>query len=156
MSVGICGSDGAPCDRYTRYSTISTVYRYRYRNCTVLVARSEPLGVCDRSSHGRVRPNLSLSGQVSVGAKRPLESVGPSRAGHSRALSSDWTVPTSVVVVVFVPQRSEALVHVAEATSIVAEATTLISIYDGKNILSRLPQYVIYWLSQIIIIGGAL
>ena len=80
-------------------------------------------------------------------------------SGHSRALSSDWTVPTSVVVVVFVPQRSEALVHVAEATSIVAEATTLISIYDGKNILSRLtsdPQYVIYWLSQIIIIGGAL
>ena len=66
------------------------------------------------------------------------------------------TVPTSVVVVVFVPQRSEALVHVAEATSIVAEATTLISIYDGQNILSRLPQYVIYWLSQIIIIGGAL
>ena len=51
---------------------------------------------------------------------------------------------------------AEALVHVAEATSIVAEATTLISIYDGKNILSRLPQYVIYWLSQIIIIGGAL
>ena len=26
-------------------------------------------------------------------------------SGHSRALSSDWTVPTSVVVVVFVHQR---------------------------------------------------
>ena len=89
--------------------------------------------------------------------KFPLAQSVPLKAsGHSRALSSDWTVPTSVVVVVFVPQRSEALVHVAEATSIVAEATTLISIYDGKNILSRLPQYVIYWLSQIIIIGGAL
>ena len=25
-------------------------------------------------------------------------------SGHSRALSSDWTVPTSVEVVVFVPQ----------------------------------------------------
>ena len=91
--------------------------------------------------------------------KFPLAQSVPLKAsGHSRALSSDWTVPTSVVVVVFVPQRSEALVHVAEATSIVADRRLYPYqyIYDGKNILSRLPQYVIYWLSQIIIIGGAL
>ena len=86
--------------------------------------------------------------------KFPLvQSIGP-----LPCLLSGWTVPTSVGwwFIVFVPRSAEALVHVAEATSIVAEATTLISIYDGKNILSRLPQYVIYWLSQIIIIGGAL
>ena len=117
---GICGSDGATCDRYTRYST---VYRYRYRNCTVLVARSEPLGVCDRSSHGRVRPNLSLSGQVSVGAKHRATPVLCPVIGRSRPRW--WSLSLCL--------SAEALVHVAEATSIVAEATTLITYIRRKK-----------------------
>ena len=66
--------------------------------------------------------------------KFPLAQSVPLKAsGHSRALSSDWTVPTSVVVVVFVPQRSDALVHVAEATSIVADRRLPLSVYIRRK-----------------------
>ena len=67
---------------------------------------------------GRVRLNLSLSGQVSIGAKHSFAQWldVPDLGGGSLSLCLS----------------AEALVHVAEATSIVAEATTLISIYTSE------------------------
>ena len=77
----------------------------------------------DRSSYGRVRPNLSLSGQVSVGA----QSVGPLPCFVWRLDGLDLDGGPGLCAF-----SAEALVHVAEATSIVAEATTLISIYTSE------------------------
>ena len=85
----------------------------------------------DRSSHGRVRPNLSLSGQVSVGAKHRATPVLCPVIGRSRPRRWSWSLCLS----------AEALVHVAEATSIVAEATTLISIYTSECHLLALTMW---------------
>jgi hypothetical protein len=58
------------------------------------------VGVHDRSHcMGRVCPNLSPPFLLWTSFRWRKAS------GHSRALSSGWTVPTSVVVLVFVSQR---------------------------------------------------
>ena len=84
----------------------------------------------DRPSHGRVCPNLSLSGQVLVGAKHRATPVLCTAIGRSRPRRWSWSLCLS----------AEALVHVAEATSIVAQRRLPLSVYISQN--------VIYWFSH--------
>ena len=80
--------------------------------------------------------NLSLSGQVSIGAKRRACPELCARWVDGRDLGGG---PRLVV-----PRRAVALVHVAEATS-----TSQRRLQSTVYILSRLSQYVIYWLSHL-------
>ena len=107
---------GAP-DVMTGDTTVFCVNRGVSHTPTVCHTHPSSHNRLPWSDDGRVRPNLSLSGQVSVGAKHRATPVLCSVVGRSRPR---WWF------IVFVPQRRGASAHVAEATSIVAEATTLI------------------------------